>query len=83
MLDALTRFCRRFYPELKPGSVSFFMARTLSLAPGMHQLKLLLPFFKHFDETKEDADGSEADRLLGPNLTTLEEWLDVYRKPAD
>ena len=83
MLAALTRFCGRFYPDIKPGSISFVTARLISVLPGMKQLKLMLPFFKHFDETKEDVDGNEADRLLGPNLTTLEEWLDSYRKPSN
>jgi len=83
MLEALTRFCGRFYPELKPGSISFFTVRLLSVLPKMKQLKLMLPFFKYFDETEEDVDGSEADRLLGPNLTTLEEWHDGYRKPSN
>ncbi|MBN1213046.1 MAG: NAD(P)H-binding protein [candidate division Zixibacteria bacterium] len=83
MLVALTRFCERFYPELKPGSISFFTARLLSLMPGMKRLKPMLPFFRHFDETEEDVDGGEADRLLSPNLTTLEEWLDGYRQPSN
>ena len=46
----------------------------------MEKLKLLIPFFEYFEDNEEDVDSIEADRILGPNLTTLEEWLDDYEK---
>ncbi|MFZ5981015.1 MAG: SDR family oxidoreductase [Candidatus Zixiibacteriota bacterium] len=80
MLTAIEKFCERFHPDIKPESISFFKAHLASYLPGMGKLKLLIPFFEYFEDNSEDVDGSEADRILGPNLTTLEEWLDDYAK---
>jgi len=80
MLTVLEQFCKQVHPDITPESISFFKARLASLLPGMGTLKLLIPFFEYFEDNEEDVDSIEADRILGPNLTTLEEWLDGYEK---
>ncbi len=81
ILEALAQFCARHYPDLTPKSVPFAMASMLAAMPGQAALRMAIPFFKYFEDRPEDCSTAEADRLLGPNLTTLEEWLDDYQKP--
>lgn len=79
MMEALKKFCARHYPDLEPEVVSFGMARFLSHMPGMSALKLAIPFFEYFSETGEDGDPSEANRILGANETTLDQWLESWQ----
>jgi len=78
--DAVRQFCARHYPELKVSSLSYGMARMAAMMPGQEGLRQAIPFFKYFESQPEDVSTAEADRILGPNLTTLEEWLDCYRR---
>jgi len=82
ILEAVTQFCARHYPEIKPTAVSYWLARTLALAPGQQQLRKIIPFFRYFETRPEPEEAAESDRILGPNLMTLEEWLDGYQPPA-
>ena len=50
--------------------------------PGMQVLKLAIPFFEYFAENDEDVDPSEANRLLGANETTIDQWLEGWQKPS-
>ena len=79
ILEAVQSYCTKFHPEMRPGTISFTKARIISLLPGMEMLKEVIPFFKYFDTQPETTDCSETDRILGPNLTTLEEWLETYQ----
>jgi uncharacterized protein YbjT (DUF2867 family) len=83
ILKAVERFCARHYPNIKPTTVSYTMAHMLALMPGQEKLKAAIPFFKYFEGQPENGLSDEADRILGPNLTTLEEWLERYRPPAN
>jgi uncharacterized protein YbjT (DUF2867 family) len=82
MLEALTKYCRSQHIHLRPREIPFGMLRLMSFLPGMGNLKLLVPFFRYFAGNPEDVDSTEADRLLGPNTTTLDEWLKEQRPPA-
>ena len=79
--DAIKQFCARHYPDLKVSSLSYGMAKMSALMPGQEGLRKAIGFFKYFETRPEDVSTAEADRILGPNLTTLEEWLDGYQKP--
>lgn len=81
MMQALTKFCARHYPDLEPQVLPFGMARFLSHMPGMELLKTLIPFFEYFTEANEDVDPSDANSILGANTTTLDQWLTAYKKP--
>jgi NADH dehydrogenase len=81
ILEAVTLFCARHYPEIRPAAVPYWLARTLALAPGRGPLRKMIPFFKYFETRPEPEATAETDRILGPNLMTLEEWLDSYRPP--
>jgi len=81
MLEALTKFCSRHYPDIKPQVIGFTMAKIMSKLPGAEMLKLAVPFFMYFSRITEDVNPSEADRILGPNLTTIDEWLARWEEP--
>jgi len=78
MEAVLEKFCDYHYPELKPEHVSFFQAKMFSKLPGMGKLKLAIPFFEYFETNNETADPTEANELLGANLTTVEQWVKEY-----
>jgi len=81
ILEALKLFCVSQYPDLEPMTVSYTMAKMRAALPGGAPIKAVIPFFEYFEKNPEDVDTSEADRILGPNLTTLEEWLETYKRP--
>lgn len=78
MLEAVTAFCKKVRPELEPMTIAYGMAKMRAAFPGGGKLKPVIAFFEYFENNPEDVDPSEADRILGPNLTTLEEWLEGY-----
>ena len=80
MTEALAKFCSICYPDLSPEKLSFGMAKMLSNLPGMSALKLAIPFFEYFSTNVEDIDTTEADRILGKNNTTVEQWARLYKK---
>ncbi|MEW6412500.1 MAG: SDR family oxidoreductase [Candidatus Zixiibacteriota bacterium] len=82
MMEALGKFCAKHYPDLKPEVVSFGMAKFLSHMPGMGVLKLIVPFFEYFSGFDEDVDPSEANEILGASTTTLDNWLESWKKPV-
>jgi uncharacterized protein YbjT (DUF2867 family) len=75
MMNALKKYCSEFHPDLKPQVMSFFKAKILSKLPGMEKLKLAIPFFEYFSTNDENVDSSETDKILGKNMTTLDEWM--------
>ncbi len=79
--EALKVFCASQYPDLEPVTVAYGLAKVRAALPGAAMLRAAIPFFEYFEDNPEDVDTSEADRILGPNLTTLEEWLETYKKP--
>ncbi len=80
MTEALMRFCKVCYPDLSPEKMSFGMAKMISNLPGMNALAPAIPFFEYFSTNFEDIDLSEADRILGKNSTTVDEWSRMYRE---
>lgn len=83
IMEALTAYCAKNHPELKPMTLPFAMARIAAFMPGQALLKKAIPFFKYFETRAEDCSSDEADRILGPNLTTLEEWLERQESSGD
>lgn len=80
--EALAAFCHKVHPDKKPEMISFFKAQMASMLPGMRELRHVADFFKYMEVQPEPDEDRDADRILGPNMTTLEEWLATYRKPS-
>lgn len=80
MEEALAVFCEYHYPDLEVEHVRFFQAKMIAQMPGLEKLKLAIPFFEYFETNNETADPTEANELLGANLTTVEMWAKEYQK---
>jgi uncharacterized protein YbjT (DUF2867 family) len=80
MVEALQRYCDKFHPGVKAKEISFWLTKLLALLTGNKKLNLAIPFFEYFSEQDEDVDGSVADSLLGPNRTTINQWLESQKQ---
>ena len=80
--QALSDFCERHYPDLKVEEVSLTKAKIASKMPRLRKLKRSLPVFEYFSKVTEDVDPEEADRILGPNRTTFDKWINGWEQNA-
>lgn len=80
--QAVEAFQQRCRPDLKVKQVSLWMAKMGAKALGDDSKKNIVDFFEYMETMDEDVDSAEADRLLGKNETTLEEWFRGYLSPA-
>jgi hypothetical protein len=74
--EALTRYCAKFHPDAKLHVVPFDQARKIAGLNNDSAMMRSIEFFEYFSTNDENIDQSETDRLLGPNKTTLEQWMD-------
>jgi len=80
MMEALEKYCAVCHPDLKPEVISFSKAKFFANILGIKELKAVIPFFEYFSEVDEDVDPSEANNILGSNMTTIDKWLEEYKK---
>ncbi len=76
--EAVRRFGRVCHPDMRVRMMPVWMVRLAGLLTGRTEYKSGAAFFAYFNRIDEDVDGAEADRLLGPNRTTLDDWLRHY-----
>lgn len=76
--EALVRYCRVRHPEIKVSSVPIWLVSTIATLSGKAPMKDMVRMMAYFSKTPESGDPSEADRLLGKPLTTLDEWLKQF-----
>lgn len=81
--DAVRRFGEVCHPDMKVQRVPIWAVRLAGLLTGKRDFKSAASFFGYFETQDEDVDGSEADRILGPNRTTLGSWLQNYCAKKD
>lgn len=72
--QALETFCRIARPDVKIGSLPFWMATAIATMSGDKMLKAVLPFFRYTEQVAEEGNPAEANALLGAPTTTLEQW---------
>lgn len=75
MREALERYCRTEQPEVEVTTMSVAAARAAAQANGDPMLGFIAELMSYFDRAGELGDAAEADRLLGPNRITLDQWL--------
>lgn len=75
MREALERYCRIEHPGLEVTTVPVAAARAGAKASGDPVLGFIAEMMAYFDRAGELGDSGEADRLLGPNTITLDQWL--------
>jgi len=78
LYGALKKYCSVFHPEIKKVKiVPFWIYNFLATVTSNKKMKYaskVMTFFEKIGEG-DDGDPTEADRLLGPPKTTLDEWL--------
>jgi uncharacterized protein YbjT (DUF2867 family) len=74
MFDALSRYCAIVHPEIKPYSMPITLARVVAIVTRNRTLKNVLPSMAFFDRPHNEGDPTEANRLFGAPVTTLEQW---------
>ena len=79
MREALDIYVARARPDLTVRELPLAVARILALVVRDPGLKLAVRLFDAFRQIPETGDRSEADALLGPATTTLEDWCDARR----
>jgi uncharacterized protein YbjT (DUF2867 family) len=72
--QALQTYCRIALPDVKVGSVPFWMASLIVRLSRDKELEAVLPFFRYSEKVAEVGDPAEANALLGAPPTTLEKW---------
>ena len=78
MHDALEKYCQAFAPWAPVVHMPLWMFWIVSRIGG-GRLPLLHDLMKLLNEHPEPTDCGDAAGLLGPNTTTLEQWLEERR----
>lgn len=76
MTEALTRYCQAEHPGVEVMQIPVEAAREAAKAGGDPMMGFFTELMAYFDKAGELGDATEADRILGPNTVTLDQWLD-------
>ncbi len=77
MRDAMERYCKAFYPEIKKvGTMPVWMGKLMSVLIGSAELKFAASLMGYFEKVTELGDPAETNALLGAPATMLDEWID-------
>lgn len=83
MREALDVYVRLSRPDLKVTQAPLSVVRLVATLKRDKQLKLVTDLFRAFRRIPETGDRTEADRLLGPATTTLEDWCRARAVPHE
>lgn len=78
--EALNKFCDIVLPDAKMSYISLWLAKFATFFTRKKQMKGLVEFMDYFDKHEEPGISGEADRILGPALTTIEDWCEDYKR---
>ena len=78
--DALNRFCEIVIPDAKLSYIPLWLAKLATFFTRKKQMKGLVEFMDYFDKNEEPGVSGEAERILGPALTTIEDWCEDYKQ---
>lgn len=77
--SALMKFCDIVLPNAKVSYIPLFLAKMGTFFSRKPQMKGLIEFMSYFDKVGDPGVNNEAERMLGPAVTTLEDWCRDYR----
>jgi hypothetical protein len=76
ILEALTRYCQVFHPEVKSvPMMPIEAARATAQSTGNQMLGFFAELMAYFEKVGEMGDPVEANQLLGAPRMTLDRWL--------
>ncbi|MBD3404422.1 NAD(P)H-binding protein [candidate division GN15 bacterium] len=73
--EAVRRYRDAHHPDKKISTLPIPLVKFVAFFTRSRTTRNTARFFEYFDSQPEDVDASEADRMLGPNTTTLDDWL--------
>lgn len=77
--ETLTRFCQIVYPDAKISSVPLRLMSMFGKLSKKKEIRGIAQLMKYFDKTPETDANGESERILGPALTTLQDWAEDYK----
>ncbi len=77
---ALNKFCDIVLPDAKMSYIALWLAKYATFFTRKKQMKGLVEFMNYFDKHEEPGISGEAERILGPALTTIEDWCEEYKR---
>lgn len=83
MREALDVYVRLSRPDLKVTQAPLPVVRLVATLKRDRQLKLVTDLFRAFRRIPETGDRAEADALLGPATTRLEDWCRARAVPHE
>jgi len=78
--DALERFVKTCYPELKLVRLKLWQARLIAKLTGRERMAYATRLISYFDKVGELGDPTEANVLLGAPSITLDEWFNMPKE---
>jgi uncharacterized protein YbjT (DUF2867 family) len=76
MAEAVERYCAALHPEIDDVAViPVETARAQAAATGDQTLGFMAEMMAYFDQAGELGSPEEANRILGPPATTLDDWI--------
>jgi len=79
MEEALSEFCRLVYPDCSLRRLPLWLVSVTSKLTRRKQMRGLAEFMAYHNRYPETSADGEADRILGPALTTLADWVEDYK----
>jgi uncharacterized protein YbjT (DUF2867 family) len=79
MGEALRRFCEIAYPDVKVSSAPLWLMTIVSKFSKNKSTRGLAQFLKYFNNTPDPDTEDDSEKILGPALTTLEDWAQNYK----
>ena len=74
--EALQRYCAALHPEIeKVSNMPIWMAKLMATILRSSELKSAATLMAYFEKVPEGGDPSEANRILGAPVITLDDWL--------
>ncbi len=79
MHEAMTEFCEIVYPNIKVDVVPQWLMTIMAKFSRKKEIKGVARFMKYFNQNPEPELNGEAEKILGPALTTLKDWAEDYK----
>ncbi|MFH2035934.1 MAG: NAD(P)H-binding protein [Candidatus Zixiibacteriota bacterium] len=77
--EALDKFCSIAYPTAKSSRIPLWLASVLVKFSSKGAMRGIVDFMKYFDKTPDPETANDSEGILGPALTTLEDWAREYK----
>ncbi len=82
MMEALKKYCSIVHPRANVSTMPIWAMSLIGTVSFNAELRFIAELMGFFEKVRETGDPSEANRLLGAPMTTLDKWCDGQLKQA-